>query len=318
MRLDTHSGVVELRRKAEDFFLTHPRRATRGYMNEDVSGDNLSESKNTFDSYDCMGMRDCRYCTNCMMGCNDSYDIDAWGTDTANCYNCAYVGAGAQNMLGCFYCGFGVSNLSYCIFCLQGGKGSLFGCEAIRKEGYCILNKQYSQDEYEEMVPRIIEHMQKTGEWTQFFPLTMSLFAYNETVANDYFPLAKQETLNSGLQLKETDDRMPDVERVINALELPDSINDIPDDILNWAIRCDQSGRPFKIQKAELEYYRKMTIPLPRKHFDIRHAKRLALRPPRKLWNRQCTKCQKVIATSYAPDSPEIVYCESCYLHLVY
>jgi len=30
---------------------------------------------------------------------------------------------------------------------------------------YCILNKQYSKEEYEELVPKIIEHMQKTGEW---------------------------------------------------------------------------------------------------------------------------------------------------------
>lgn len=318
MHLGTASGVKNLRKQAEEFFLTVPKRATRTLMSEDVTGDNLIECKNTLDSFDCMGMRDCRYCTNCMLGAVDCYDVDAWGTETALAYNCAYIGAGAQQLLGCYYVGFGTANVSYCVFCLQSGQGNLFGCEAVKKEGHCILNKQYSKQEYEQLAPKIIEHMQKSGEWGQFFPLTMSLFAYNETVANDYYPLTKEETLNRGLQWKESDDRVPDVERVIDASSLPDSINDIPDDILNWAIKCSVSGRPYKIQKAELEYYRKMQIPIPREHFEIRHAKRLALRPPRKLWDRQCAKCQKPLQTTYAPERPEIVYCESCYLQTVY
>lgn len=35
---------------------------------------------------------------------------------------------------------------------------------------------------------KIIEHMKSTGEWGQFFPLTLSPFAYNETAANYHFP----------------------------------------------------------------------------------------------------------------------------------
>ena len=31
--------------------------------------------------------------------------------------------------------------------------------------------------------------MQKTGEWGEFFPASFSPFGYNETVAQEYFPL---------------------------------------------------------------------------------------------------------------------------------
>ena len=119
--------------------------------------------------------------------------------------------------------------------------------------------------------------------------------------------------------------------KVISAVQLPDSIVDVPDDILNWAIECEATKRPFKIIKQELEFYRKMRLPVPRFHPDERHRRRMALRNPRKLWQRQCQKCQKDIQTTYAPDRPavrgseepsgsrgEIVYCEECYLKAVY
>ena len=111
---------------------------------------------------------------------------------------------------------------------------------------------------------------------------------------------------------------MPQVAKIIPAEKLPDSIDDIPDDVLNWAVRCEATGRPFRIIKQELEFYRKMRLPVPRLHPDERHRRRMALRNPRKLWKRPCGKCGKEMETTYAPERPEIVYCESCYLQEVY
>ena len=185
-------------------------------------------------------------------------------------------------------------------------------------KNYCILNKQYTKEEYEALVPKIIEKMRADGEWGEFFPVTMSPFAYNETVAQEYFPLSKEEVLARGWKWRDQSDEMPKVDRVSPAAQLPDSIDDIPDDILNWAIECDATKRPFKIIKQELEFYRQMRLPVPRLHPDERHRRRMALRNPRKLWKRECQKCGKDIETSYAPDRPEIVYCEECYLAEVY
>jgi hypothetical protein len=77
----------------------------------------------------------------------------------------------------------------------------------------------------------------------------------------------------------------------ILAKDLSDNIADINDDILDKAIICKVSGRPFRISKLELEFYRKHGIPLPRKHYDIRHMERLAQKPRRELHLRTCDKC---------------------------
>jgi hypothetical protein len=54
-------------------------------------------------------------------------------------------------------------------------------------------------------------------------------------------------------------------------------IND--DTITKKIIICKTSQRPFTIQKLELEFYRKMGLPLPKQHPDIRHEERMKMRP---------------------------------------
>lgn len=244
---------------------------------------------------------------------------------------------------------------------------NLFWCIWLRNRSYCILNKQYTKEEYEELVPRIIKHMMKTGEWGEFFPSSISPFGYNETIAQEYFPLTRfdvilsetkyplnsdnsqsQGSRDSSLRSEWQNEKsslsweghqkdkestflhwpifnwsdyeapFPRVEKIIPASKLPDDISKIPDDILNWAIECEVTKKPFRIIKQELEFYRKHNLPIPRRHPDQRHLDRMKMRNPRKLWERNCDKCQKNIQTTYAPDKPERVYCETCYNAEVY
>ncbi len=245
-----------------------------------------------------------------------------------------------------------------------------FWCVWLRNKSYCILNKQYTKEEYEILVPKIIEHMMSStqspssegearneqGEWWEFFPSSLSPFGYNETVAQEYFPLTREEVLNPQslrdsffikgapknlLYVKEDawkaggfihgktfnwsdyEAPFPKVEKIITVemycnTSLLDNANNVPDDMLNWAIECEITKKPFRITKQELEFYRKHNLPIPRRHPDQRHKDRMQLRNPRKLWERKCDKCQEGIQTTYAPERPEIVYCEECYRKEVY
>jgi hypothetical protein len=183
---------------------------------------------------------------------------------------------------------------------------------------HCILNKQYTKEEYERLVPKIIEHMRKANEWGEFLPIETSLFGYNKSSAQMYYPLTKAGAEEKGWKWDEYDPPLPEVQRTITAKQLPDTIGDTPDDILNWAIICEKTGKPFKIQSLELKLLRRMNVPIPRRCPDQRHLDRFALRNPRKLWTRPCMKCGKQMQTTYAPNRPEIVYCEECYLKEVY
>jgi hypothetical protein len=193
-----------------------------------------------------------------------------------------------------------------------------FGCIGLKHQEYCILNKQYSKEEYEQLVPKLIEHMQSNGEWGEFFPIELSPFAYNETNAFDLFPIEKADAEKHGWKWQGISDDVGTVEKSIPGEKLPDSIKDIPDDILNWAVVCPATDRPFRIVKKELALYRQKGLPVPRLHPNERHRQRLLLKNPRMLCSSTCKNCGKSIRTTYASKRPEIVYCEECYLARVY
>jgi hypothetical protein len=91
-------------------------------------------------------------------------------------YNSQGLGGGNYFMRMCIRCRL-CSHQTYCIDCYS--CKDCFGCTGLRNKQYCILNRQFSKEKYEEIVPRIIAHMRKTGEWGEFFPLPVAPCAYN-------------------------------------------------------------------------------------------------------------------------------------------
>ncbi|MDD5623544.1 MAG: hypothetical protein PHI23_02450 [Candidatus Peribacteraceae bacterium] len=312
------SGSSQAWTKArEDFHVLLPRvirRANHNLQCEDCVADYFLHSQRCFHCFDGDTSQDLRYC--CRM---DERVKTAMDIDQASDVELAYNGLSISGN-GIWWCSASWSetnsNLLYCD--LARSASHCFGCVGIKNKKYCILNQQYSREEYETLVPRIIEHMRKMGEWGQFFPAETSAFGYNESMASAYFPLSRAEVLRRGWHWRDVPEEQPQAERIIEAKDLPDRIDDVSDDILRSAIRCPATGRLFKVIKQELSYYRAHKIPLPRLHPDERHRRRIALRNPRKLWERSCACCAKPIFTSYAPERPERVYCEECYLREVY
>ena len=285
---------------------------------ENCTGDYLVQSKDCFNCFDCEYLEKSKYCCDLKKGGKvsfENYDISYFGMGIDASYECSVGGYNANHILFCENV-WESYDCYYCQICPQGCH-DLFGCVGMRHKEYCILNKQYTKEEYEILVPKIINHMIKTGEFGEFFPSSMSPFAYNETNAQEYFPLTKEEAISKNYKWLDEKDIVK-CEKEIFAHLLPKNIEDIPDDILNWAIICEKSGRPFKIVKSELNFYRKYKLGVPRLHPDERHKKRLDLRNPRELWQRKCDKCEKGILTTYAPDREEKVYCEECYLEGMY
>ena len=162
-------------------------------------------------------------------------------------------------------------------------------------------------------MPKIIEHMMSTGEWGEFFPMNIAPYSYNETAAQEYFPLSEEEIRSRKLGFQKHLPFTMGKETVANE-DIPWNIEEVPDSICNEVLACEVTGRNYRITKQELLMYRAMKLPIPRVHYYERHQKRMSLRNPRKLWKRECMKCKSGIETSYAPERPEIVYCESCYL----
>lgn len=279
---------------------------------EDCTGDDLKECHNMKECYDMQNSEDCAFCWE--GDAKSTYDCNNIYYRPELCYEIVSMLANYNSRFTMYshYC----NDVQYCDLCYY--SKNLFGCIGIMRGEYCILNKQYTKVEYEELVPRIIERMKTDGEYGEFFPIAISPFAYNETVAQEYFPITENKALAAGWAWKDKQENAPQNVKVILPSSLSDNINQITDKILSWAIECEETGRLFRIIPQELSYYRKNGIPVPHLHPERRHQIRMQLKNPRRLFERKCAKCGTAIKTSYAPDRPEVVYCEQCYLKEVY
>lgn len=280
---------------------------------ENCTGNNLKDCKNVQFGFNATNCEDSKYL----------YDV----LDAKDCRDLNYslykpeLSCELISTLNMTHSAFNMaSHFCYDVFyCDQTNHSKhLFGCDGLTHKEYCILNKQYSKEEYEEMKAKIIEHMKKTGEWGQFFPAKLSPFGYNETVAQEYFPLTKEEALKSDFKWQDYTAPAPEAEKKIPAEKLPDNISDIPDDVTNWAIQDEVTNRPFKIIPQELRFYRNNSLPLVHRSPDQRHLDRMAKRTPRKLFDRKCDKCGIDIKTTYDSNRTEKIYCEECYHKEVY
>ena len=235
------------------------------------------------------------------------------------------------------------SSVRYSVNCH--GSSDLFGCIGLRSKQYCILNHQYSKEEYEALMPRIVQHMnempyadkkERVYRYGEFFPTELSPHAYNETIAQEYFPISETGAHEQGFEWRR--EFKKDYGITVKASDLPDMIEKVPDSITRGIVGCahngacpDQCTTAFKITLDELGFYKSLGIPLPILCPNCRHYQRMKKRKPLKLWHRQCMcdyekypntvkhvhhkegECPNEFETSYAPGRKEIVYCESCY-----
>lgn len=203
----------------------------------------------------------------------------------------------------------------------------LFGCISLTSKKYCILNKQYSKEEFVLLREKIIAHMNempyvdkkgRVHRYGDYFPVELSAYPYNESWVMTTFPLTRDKALDAGFNWHDR----PAIHHSIDiySKDLPDHVRDAGDDLANKAIECLHKGEcneictsAFRIIPEELAFYKKMNIALPRYCPNCRYAQRFAKRNPINLWHRKCAKCTNEFETTYAPDRKEIVYCQECY-----
>jgi len=299
-------------------------------------GHDLRDCRNVKYAFNSFEMENVSYAARCLKA-KDCMDVNHIGRGTQLIYES--VSGGAEDSYGVNFTVSGLGGFRDVYFTDHCQSISdCFACVGLRNKQYCILNKQYTKEEYESLVPRIIKHMNtmpyvdKSGRvyrYGEFFPPELSPFAYNETIAEEYFPLSKEEALSQGYRWKDPEIKEYKVTKLPK--DLPDHIKDVDDGILKETIGCAsnsdaQGGRSpdsqtsgcttaFRIIKEELQFYRKMNLPLPRLCPNCRHYQRLKQRNPLKLWHRRCMKpgCANEFETSYAPERKETIYCETCY-----
>jgi hypothetical protein len=346
LNLNTISGLKRAREKARAFWYTKPTKYHQGLKNLDSTGSYVTHSKNVNDSYLIRESENLRYCQYLQTpDSKDCYDTSNWGAHMELNYETMQCGDNSYNVKFSLSCWPSCSNIEYCMDMFS--SSDCFCCVGLKKKQYCILNKQYSKDEYFVLVEKIKKHMDEfpyvdsqglVYKYGEFFPIESSYLGYNNAVAFQHFPLTKEEAEQKGYSWIE----IPRGEYKITEKtdDLPDCILDVSDEILKEVIECENCKRAYKILEDELIFLKKENLPLPTMCNDCRYERRIKDRLKVHLYKRSCMcagefdktgvykntathehgsgVCEEEFKTGYPPNHPEIVYCEKCYQKEVY
>jgi len=319
LKLHTRSGQEKAKKEFLEVKKQSLHKCDHNIKTENCSGDYIIESKNCKECFNVFKSEDClRVCNSDDSG-KDCRDLN-YTAEMELCYEGTSI-SGYKNIF-CVFIPYGENNY-YCNFC-ENCK-NCFACIGLNRKEYCIFNKQYSKEEFESLFAKIIESMKGRDEWGELFPSSISIFAYNESVANDYHPKTKEEAEKFGAYWQENN---YDSQFSGDFYEPKDDINEYKDEsertkLLAGVIKCKITGKPFKLAPQEVLYYIKQQIPIPTTHYGERFRELFSLRNPRQLFERQCVceesdhnhsgRCQNEFETTYAPNRQEKVYCEKCY-----
>ncbi|MCX6723264.1 MAG: hypothetical protein NT094_04365, partial [Candidatus Staskawiczbacteria bacterium] len=153
--------INDFKKRVQEFFLTQPRKQFHGRRNLDVSGDYIFNSKNVHNSYQVGNAENIKYSQFLKTGpAKDAYDYTIFGLTSELIYESVWVGLNVRNIKFSFW-NYGAHDLEYSFGCH--GSGNLFGCVGTRNSEYCILNKQYTKEEYKDLVEQIKKQMMEVS-----------------------------------------------------------------------------------------------------------------------------------------------------------
>jgi len=302
LELNKYNNLLQFEKKFKEFLLQNIHRYANIENSVDVTGDNIVNSKRCYNCFAVINGEDSKFSfigTGREGGFKGSYDISNCYPYTEASYEVLSPVESTHNLFSSVLWSNCMYN-AYADHCVS--VSYTFGCISLKNKQYCILNKQYTEESFNELNTKIIEHMKvmpytdKKGriyKYGEFFPIEISPFGYNGTVAQLYFPLIKDQAIAQGFSWKEDEPKDFIITKTAN--ELPDDINEVEDSILDEAIECEHKKQcqetctgAFRILKSELEFYKRESIPLPRMCIKCRNYSRIKQRNPLKLWRRKC------------------------------
>lgn len=341
MKLETWQGFKAIREESEKFWMKFPIKYMLGFRNYDVLGEDIKDSKNVKYSYIVHQGQNLKYVQDVPFGgASDSYDYTCWGVSASQLYECMIVGEQVDKIKFCFECWPACQELEYCIQMRR--SKNCFGCVGMKDSEYCIFNKQYTKDEYLVLVEKIKKHMNDLPyvndrglvyKYGEFFPMEMSPYAYNETLLNDQFPSDQETIEGEGFMWRDQNRRQYQTTMLGN--NLPDSANDVDEEITKELIECVECKKAYRIVFEEFQFLKNLKLPIPRYCVDCRFQRRQKFMVPPLLTDSQCmcngmcsvgdtyknfekheshgeSRCPNTFLTAYNVDT-EIIYCEGCY-----
>lgn len=177
----------------------------------------------------------------------------------------AYIVCGGANVTNVYYW----HHLESCSYCLW--------CVGLKNKSYCILNKQYTKEEWYIVADQIFAEMDEKWLLWEFFPPSMNPFYFNDTAASliDTSSFSREEILKLWYLWRD-DVVKTDVWSWANVVPVADiDTYEWYDESWVWNIDqgvckkvlVNENWDTYRIMPLEYQFLQKHFLPLPRKHW---------------------------------------------------
>lgn len=346
------ASLISYGQKARELWNKYPVKFAHERQNANCTGEYISNCRDVKDSYLVTQSQNCRYAMWLVApNSKDCWDYTEYGDSAERVYDSINVGMNVSEIKFCNFAFSSLARMEYSAFCFS--SSDLFGCVSLRSNQFCILNRKYSPEEYAGLVAKIKKQMVdvpyrdacgREYRYGEFFPIELSLFGYNETSAEEYFPLTREEAEKEGYNWKESEGRNYKID--LGPADLPLRADLAEESILGVVIGCAASGTDdaahncataFKILPQELAFLKQQELPLPTKCFSCRQIARIKRRNSVHFRKAACEcaghesgrggyanqnlaahqhgegVCAEKFQTTYPADHPAPIYCDKCY-----
>lgn len=309
INLGKRSARDEYLKKLEELKKKAIHRAEQNLNSSDCRGNYLTNCSKCYFAFRAENAENVRYGE---IFTNTKDCVDITGAVAERCYGVAMM-LGANNKFSMYIRNGSFIEYSADLYNCH----NCFGCVGLKNKEFHIFNKPYSEDEYWKKMDEIKTAMLERGEYGEFFPLQFGLIPYQSSLAELHHPLSKEEREKKHIPwYDDPESKIPEnMPKRVAPHEVPEDIKEVEDSILQEAIICEKTKKPFRITKKELDIYRRLNIPLPTVHPMERIRERI--QKDRELWLYPftCPKCSAQTWTTYNPEKQKelTIYCDSCY-----
>ena len=190
---------------------------------------------------------------------NDIYGVSNSGGNCSNVYNSVQISWSTD-----IYYSQNIETCSHLLF-----------CNGLKNKQYCILNKEYSKEEWEVLADKIFTKMEQDGILWEYFPGELNPFYFNDTIAGMLWDFKKEEVIEKWYMWRDEEIKVdiPEWVDIITTDEL-DSYQwytenwewRINPEILNKVIK-DSKWDYYRIVQMEYDFLVKYELPLPNLHW---------------------------------------------------
>lgn len=289
------------------------------FNNQDVdsTGEYLNKTTNVRASYFCAEGGVDEYFCNFSLGASRQNAFTGYPVFATDCYYSASISRGGN----CKFCFLNIQSnqMEYSLLCYN--CENCFGCIGLQRKQFCILNKQYTEEEYWKRVDVIKCAMMDRGEYGEFFPARFSPSYHGDSGGSYWFGATPSDLKGIGVlefdpeSMGAIGQELADPSRTKNVSELPDHVAELGDEWIGVPLFDTAANRRFAMIKPEVEMYRRLNIAPPQKHFTSR-IKDLWLQANQGAFeDAGCAKCGKSVRVAKNAGHPiRKIYCKEDYL----